>query len=337
MLGIIGDLHMRPYLAYSDYISDKREGEEKEVLDTIVNSFKKCDKIVFLGDQLNGKSNPPEVIRKLVEFIERFDGKEIFIMSGNHDKISAGKTTMDFLKEVKGRNWHIITDDLVTIGDYDFLPYLINPELGAKDKVEASKALAKKLKKLKKNKILFCHHTISECTTTSGCQTSVFDEAMLLRNHVEKYYDMVVGGHIHKPQQVGKVLITGSVFNNEVGEHDKAVWLINEETLDITRIPLPGVGIFKLENPTLKALSNISKMNIVKAVLTDKKINKEELLEELKNFASYLLLEQYPNERKAVISGDNILEFDVDKLLELYAKQKGVDVNQLKLAWKEIK
>lgn len=334
MLGVIGDLHFQEYLAYSEYISDRRKKEENEVLDTIVSSLAPCDKIVFMGDLLNGKSNTSEVNRKLIAFLERFNDKKLFIISGNHEKISKGKTSLDFLKEIKGHDWHIVTDDLVSIGDYDFLPYLINPELEAKDKVEASKALEKKLTK---NRILFCHHSISDCLAVSGCETSTFDEAILSRKTLAKKYDLVVGGHIHKAQYSKNVIVAGSIFNNEVGEQGKVVWKIDEKTLKVEEIPLPGRGIYKLENPDKAKLNKLPKDSIVKVILSDKKIDKEETIKSLKKFSAYLLLEQYPNERKKIVSGDNLLEFDIEKMLEVYAKQKKINIKKLKLAWKEVK
>lgn len=342
MLGIIGDLHFREHLAYSDYISDRRDAEEKEVLDFIVKSLTSCSKIILLGDQLNAKNNPSEVNRKLVEFIERFNDKEMFIISGNHERIGSGKTAIDFLKEIKGHNWHIITSGPTTIGEYDFLPYMAYPELGVKDKIEATEKLTRSLGE---NKILFCHHAISGCTTTSGCQTDIFDEMVLQKKHLAKRYKLIVGGHIHAPQFVGDeknadMLIAGSIFNNEVGEVEKAVWTIDEKTLAVTKIVLPGRGIYKLKNPTEKDLQSVPIGSIVKIIITEKSEDIDRLkfcLKNLKRFDAYLLLEQYPNERKKIISGDNLLEFDIERLLELYAKQKKIDVKQLNAAWELIK
>lgn len=61
------------------------------------------------------------------------------------------------------------------------------------------------------------------------------------------------------------------------------------------------------------------------------------LKEKLKKFDAYLLLEQYPRERKKVHFEEGMLEFSTEKLLEIYAKEREVDVKKLMLAWDIIK
>ena len=57
----------------------------------------------------------------------------------------------------------------------------------------------------------------------------------------------------------------------------------------------------------------------------------------LKKFDAYILLEQFPNERKKVHFEEGMLEFDIEKLLETYAKIKKVDIRKLKVAFELIK
>ena len=68
---IVGDMHCREKLGYSDYFADRRNSEKKTVFEQITRIAEKCSSIVFLGDQLNGRNNPSEVIREFVEFVER--------------------------------------------------------------------------------------------------------------------------------------------------------------------------------------------------------------------------------------------------------------------------
>ena len=54
---VVGDLHLCPSLGYAEYVADGRIAEEKEILDFIIKQASDCDRIVFLGDQLNAKNN----------------------------------------------------------------------------------------------------------------------------------------------------------------------------------------------------------------------------------------------------------------------------------------
>jgi UDP-2,3-diacylglucosamine pyrophosphatase LpxH len=336
MIGVISDLHFRPSLAYSDYIEDGRKGEEKEILDFIVKSFKDCKKIVFIGDLLNGRNNNAEVIKKLVNFIERFEKKEIYIISGNHEKSADGKTSLDFLKEIKNSKWNIITDKIEVFDDLVFCPNLSKPELKTKNNKAGEKKI---MEMLPDGKMLFHHYAMSGSKTGTGAMTEMFDEIVLDKNILKKKYNLVVGGHIHHPQEDGNVIVTGSVFTNEVGETDKYIWKIQENDGTFDKIKLPGRDIIKVENPTENDFKKISKNSIVKVILTDPKLKDkiEELKKKLKKFDAYILLEQFPSERKKVHFEEGMLEFDIEKLLEVYAKQKKVEIKKLRAAFELIK
>lgn len=336
MILCIGDIHFKSALSYADYCSDHRINEEKEVLDFIVKQSSNCEKIVFIGDIFNSRTNPPEIIKKAVEFIERFNNKEIFILGGNHEKISEGKSALDFLREIKGHHWHLITERLTSVNDYDFLPYLIKPELGTKDFTQGVDNL---LKTMDGGKILFTHFAISGTYTSSGAMTNLFNEVVLPEKELTKRYKLIVGGHIHQPLHRENLIVTGSIFTNEVGETDKYVWKIDEETLKVERIMLPGRGIYKVENPTAETLEKAYPENsIIKVILTEKKWDIEELKEKLKKYDAYLIVENYPSERKQVVHSDeDVLNMDIKDLLALYAKAKNVPEEKLKRAWEIVK
>lgn len=333
----IGDIHLKQELGYSQYIEDSRTSEKKEILDFIIEQSVDCDTILFGGDQLNGRNNSSEVIRELIEFMERFGDKKIFMISGNHERSGDGKTAIDFIKEINNKNWTIITDKIEKIGNITFCPYFNKSDLGVKTDLAASKKI---MEQFEKNEILFVHHAISNTITTSGTETSIFNEPILPKEELEKKFKLIVGNHIHKPQTNCKnTIIAGSIFNQEAGEHRKYIWKINEEALQVEQIKLPGRGIFKLEDPTDEDIDDISENNIVKVILTIKRTEKkiDELRKKLEKFDAYLLLEQYPNKRKKSKIVDNILDYDVEKLLEVYAIEKKVDINKIKSAFELIR
>ena len=338
IIGIIPDMHLKESLGYADYVSDRRITEKKEILDFIVKSFADCDTIVFLGDQLNGRNNKSEVIKEFVEFIEKLRGKKLYFISGNHEKTGDGKSAIDFIGEIKNPDWHIITNKVEQIGSFTFSPYFSKPELEAKDDAEGSKKL---MEQLNGGDMLFIHHAISDSLTGSGMTTNLFNEIVLPKKELEKRYKLIVAGHTHSPQADGKTVIAGSIFNNEVGETQKYIWKIEENTLKVEQIKLPGRAIVKLENPLVADFDKIDKSSIVKIIITDKKFKKDidDIKKAAKKFDAYLLLEQIPKERKKMHYGDgeSMLEFSIEKLLEVYAQERKVDIAKLKNAYELIR
>lgn len=324
---IIGDTHFKDSLSYADYISDRREGEKKKVLDFLIESSKDCDHIVFLGDLFNSKNNSSEVNRQVVELLERFGNKDIYIISGNHEKKGDGKTAIDFLREIKKKNWNIFTQiSSITMGKkkVTFLPYILNSELEVMNYENATKEI---LHQLEGGDILLAHHAISG-TLWNGISTDLFKEVVLPRAKLEEKYTLVVAGHIHEPQQQGNTLIAGSLFTSEVGETEKYIFKIDED-LNLEKLKVPTREIHKVENPTAKQLSNIPGSAIVKVVIKDKKISIETLKEQLSRFDAFLIIENYPNERKKVHIEEGAFDFNIESLLKLYSEEKKVDYQKL--------
>lgn len=334
MIGIIGDMHFKERLGYSDYIDDGRVAEKEKVLDFIVATFEKCDQIVFMGDQLNSKNNPSQVIKDFVRFLERFKTQEIFIIAGNHEKFGSGKSAIDFLKEIKNERWHVITNKIEIFNNMVFCPYFTKSELG----FESNKEVADKLTDLFINgNVLFIHHAISGTDSINDYSVDLFDEPVFDRKKLEEKFNWVIGGHIHKPQVKGHTIVTGSIFNNEVGEHEKYIWklnLIDPDTSEFFQIKVSDRGIYKLENPSIEDLKKIGNGNIVKVVITndEAKENIESLKEEMERFDGHLILEHIQKERQKtkIKEGTDLLDLDIIQLLEIYAKEKKVDFSKLK-------
>ena len=331
MILVIGDLHFKDSLGYADYISDRRVGEKKKVLDLIVEESKNCEDVVLMGDNFNSKNNTSETNREFVEFIERFQDKRVHIIAGNHEKRGDGKTAIDFLGEIERPNWHIYTNNVATVREkdgfkMDFLPFLLKSELGVdSDEAGAAEILAR----LGVGDILFAHHAISE-TSVKGLRTELMKEIVLPKSELEKKYKLVIAGHIHEPQQVDQTVITGSVFTEAVGEHEKFIWKIGND-LSVEKIKLPCREIHKLENPTTKQLTSIPKESIVKVIITDKKFKTEEIKLALERFDASLFIENIPNERKKAhkIESGAAFDFSIESLLKLYAEEKEVNYGVL--------
>jgi len=201
--------------------------------------------------------------------------------------------------------------------------------------VETNEEGTKKLMEmLGDGNILYTHQTISDSLTTSGESTNLFNEIILPRKELEKKFKLIISGHIHNPSaKIDKTIIAGSVFCNEVNETQKYIYKINEDFLEVEKIKLPGRGIYGLTDPTEEDLNKIPKKSILKVTITKEtstiKIN--ELKEKLKEFDAFVLLSQIPHQRKKLIIDGNksLLEFSVEQLLSVYAKEKSISLDKL--------
>ena len=327
-IGIIGDAHFKDFLSYADYIKDRRVAEKKEILNFVVKSFEDCEHIVFLGDNFHSKNNSSETNREFVEFIEMFGNKEVYIISGNHEKKGDGKTAIDFLGEVKKANWHIFTKPgsmPFSPGlKIDFLPYMLNSEL----KVENSEAAIKYIMEhLDGGDILFTHHNITG-TSFNGISTDTLKGVVLNKEELEKKYKLIIAGDIHVPQQYGKVIITGSLFTSEVGEIEKFIWKVDDKMV-VEKIKVPGRPIYKLTNPTPIQLTKLPKNAILKIIVTDKNISIDELKIVADGLDAYLIIEDYPNERAKMHIEQGAIDFNIESLLKMYSEAKNVDYQKL--------
>jgi len=342
LIGIVGDQHLRSALAYADYIADKRAAEQQKVLDTIVESLKDCNPIVFMGDQLHGKNNPSSVIKTFVSFIEKFKDKTLYFLVGNHETFSDGTTAIDFIEEIKDKPWYVIKG-ISMINNMVFCPYIDKAELNLTDNGKAAKKLLSQLTspklKLNSKSMLFIHQAISNSPTTSGSTADLFNEIVLPRTELEKHYGFIAGGHIHQHYYKGKTLVAGSVFTNEAGETEKNVWKLNPQTLKAVSVPLPVMPIYSLTDPDIAALKNLSENAIVKTVFTKKqsKDDVEAIKRKLRKFSAFILIEQYPRKRSKIHFDEGMLEFSVEQLLEMYAKARKIDLKQLLFAYDLIK
>ena len=345
LLGIIGDLHFSPSLSYADYIEDGREKERKNILDFIVSSFADCSSIILLGDLLDSITNSPQVIRELTNFIERFSGKNIYIISGNHEKKSSGATALDYLSEIKNKNWHVITKTITKLQiegiSATFLPFLTKPELEAKNNKEALKEI---IKRLEPADILFHHHTMGLDGKIAGLPLDVnmLPEPILPIEELTKKYKLIMSGHIHRSKIISpNVIVTGSVFNSAINEKQKYIYKIDPETLKVEQIPLPGRAIYGITDPKENDLKDIPTNSIVKITITKKRTvdEMEQLKTELKQFDAYILLERIPKTKKKMHygKGEAIINFDINELLKLYAIEKKIDIALLNRGFNLIK
>ena len=333
---IIGDLHLRAEMPYAEYFPDGRVAEKKKVLEFLTKLSDDCDSVVLLGDEFNARNNPSEVIREFTAFVESFGNKEIYILAGNHDLMSDGKSAIDYMTEVKKPNWHIITNTVETIGHLTFVPYFYRTQFNAKTNSDAKKKL---MKTIPKGKILFAHLTISGMNF-NGTTTDNLPEIVLDHAELESRFESIFAGHIHEPSTNGKVINVGSVFTAQIGEESRSVYTIEVDEKgkmeSLKQIELPVSPLVKVEEAELK---NPVKGAFYKIILTKKtSMAKLDGLKETlrKNGNSYVIVDQIIAARKKLPFDEN-MELTLDNLLKAYTKAKDIDLEKLLAGYNLIK
>jgi DNA repair exonuclease SbcCD nuclease subunit len=341
---VCGDLHFREKLGYDNLVTGGRDQERQDILDFIVGQSYDCDRVVLLGDNFQFKNNPSSVIKSFVQFLERFGDKQLFILAGNHEKWGDGKSAIDFLREIKGKNWHVITNATLRFENMTFLPYMHASEVGATDVLKWQDAI---MKTLEVNDSLFMHHTIagSSMSATMDVDQMITREPVLPYKQLAERFKYVFGGHIHMPSHreinESQIVVTGSIFANEAGDLSKYVYKFDGAAGTYEQILVPGRSIYSLHNPELADINALDGHNIVKVKLTKilSDVDREKLDAALQRFDAHIVVEDIPHTRiqSYMDNSRNILELDINELLDEYAKQRSIDAVALHQAFNMIK
>ena len=330
---VIGDMHFRVELPYGTAFQDGRRAEWAAVLRTIHDAAKKCDAVVLLGDSFNAKHNHSSVIHEFVSFLKDFGDKEIHIIIGNHSRYGE-YTALDFLKRMQHGNWHVYTEPVsVKVAGIDaaMIPFMTPALLGTHTREDGVNKL---LNTLPKGELAFIHHAFhgSNVRGTALDLADFFNEIVLPSEIFSQAYKYTFAGHIHEKQRIdANIIVAGSIFTHEAGEHEKSIWIYDSEAKDaITEIPLPIRGIYKIiweSNDDKEALPSNS---IVKCYVTNRQTNLEDVKKYLGFYDASMIVEQYPSERIKTHFEGKLLDLSIDTLLHLFAEAKGLSYQDLK-------
>lgn len=321
---IIGDQHFKAEMGYADYVRDGRRSEKKGVISYILDISKQCQGVVLLGDNLNNRNNPSEVIREFVEFVERFGDKEIFILLGNHEKNGNGKSALDFMKEINKPNWHIITNKIEKVDNLVFLPYFYKSEAGVSSNEQLKSYI---MNNLPEGDYLFAHHAV---TGIGGGEGDFFNEVALPYGELKTKYKRIINGHIHQPLQFESFTQAGSVFTDQVGEVDKFVYVLDQMDDTITPWRLPNNGIYKLVDPTMDEVAKLKAGSIAKIYINPLRPD----YNEIKNLAkmagaNFNIVEKVDKVRDKVTDSTDIIDLNINDLLKLYAEKNKLNIDLL--------
>jgi DNA repair exonuclease SbcCD nuclease subunit len=327
---IVGDMHFRENYPYASSFEDRRKDERKEIEDAIIEASADCESVVIMGDVFDQRNNVSSVVKKATRFLERFGDKQLFIMSGNHESFADGTTALDYLSEISGKKWKVITNDIVTHIDLVFVPYLRYPQLGLNSHEEVVEYI---MEKATGGKAIFLHHCLSGTKTSWGQLTDTFHEPVLPSEGLSDRFQRVFGAHIHYAQDNGTQHVLGAVMNHEIGEHeDRRVIKWDTEKDTIESIKLPGRKFYKITNPTHEQVNEFlgtgEKINGVVRVIADQ--IDETIIEKLREAVDgeVVSIELPPEDRKRV--KEDIDDFSLDNLIRIFSEVKEVPIEDLK-------
>jgi len=339
---VVGDLHFRYELAYASLFKDGRKEEWESIKKTIYEKAKLHDAIVLAGDQFNARHNHSSVIKEFIDFLNGFGDKEVHILVGNHERYGTS-TALDFLKELKHDNWFVYTEPTLTTvhgQSVMMIPFMTPALLGVETKEQGVKALLDIFPK-ETIPLAFFHQGVSE-SVLYGISINFFDEIVLPKKEIEKHFSTIFAGHVHGKQVLPpNIWVTGNVFTNNVGEHDKSIYTykLTKTKAVVEEIKLPVRGIYGIDwnDDPEKIFGGIPIHSIVKCTVTKRGTDIDLVKKTLKRFDASVIIEKYPDERSKIHFEDGGLDLSVESLLKLYAESKKLNYSDLKEGFDLIK
>lgn len=336
MIGVISDLHLKENMPYSHAVPDGRRAEKAEVMAEVNRILKECGHVVLLGDMLDSRNNPSSVVREFTAFMENLGKRQVYLVAGNHERLSDGSTALDYLKELGDRpNWHLITDvETLRIDNLNcvFMPFKLNTS------TEMDICRDRLLDEAGRGDILFTHHSVSDIQLHGGLTDDFRSEPVLPRTTLEQRFKLVVGGHIHIPQTAGKTWVVGGVFTSESGEALKRVLTINTGTLEVSSHKLPVHPIISLTDPDSDSLPDKAICHItVTEDYSKDLIRMCRLNDTLPTLYGYRLTVMKNRARRMSDAVPGFETMPMERMLEEYAKAKKIDFSLLKEAWELIR
>ncbi len=238
----VGDPHVTvPNLDESDRLMDF-------LVDTIL--VQKPDMVVLLGDLMhNFAIVRTEVLDFWKEWLDTLsEAQKLVVLVGNHDLANSGNdkyksNSLSVFQLMRKKNLSIVEHAQVH-GPIGFVPYMHDQE----QFLEIANGL-----KAHGAKILVIHQDIN------GSQ---YENGFYAPNGIDPEkldYPLVIGGHIHKRQRFGKVILPGTarwMISSDANE-PKGLWLVNhddetglitsEEFIDTSSVCQPIISLTFLE------------------------------------------------------------------------------------------
>jgi len=313
-----------------DLFSDQRLTERSEIEDAIVRASEGCEIVLLNGDVFDVRNPPAEVIKHFTNFLERLGDKIVVLNSGNHENTAGGASALDFIREIKGKNWIVVNGKPTVVAEgICVVPYVRRAQYDVETDAEL---VEKVLEQIPYGlKAIYIHHCVSGTKANFGLPVDLMHEAIFPREELLKHAEYVFSGHIHTRQDDGNVSVIGSVMNMSLGETEtKRVLVFDTVTGERTSIDLPGRKLCKLVNPSAEEMEEAAAtMDYVKIVSDIPVVVPESL-----NGKSCVVETPKSDRKKVEEIGE---DFSVPSLLKVYSKSREVDLNRLMAGYGVIK
>lgn len=179
---------------------------------------------VIAGDLFHTKSIIHSLAQSmLLDFIKKYDEIEFIIIDGNHDMSSKAGDGVSALKCLDDVDNVIMIHDPIEMDNVAYVPW--NPKV-MKEFIKNSKA-----------DYLVSHFGLNEAMLNSGISI-ISDIGLKDISHFKKCFI----GHYHSPQEVGNVIIPGSIIQLDWGEkgEEKRFLVIDTDLDTVDSIVIDG-------------------------------------------------------------------------------------------------
>lgn len=232
------DPHIHDWKKYSTDHSRFRAGAS--ILQQVADKTNRGQiPVLFCGDMFHNNSHLSNYelnyLYKIFDIYIRKNTIKMYCISGNHDQSEMSTMTHDSPSYIKMlSDWfpkNIINLDFKTVTHGDFsisgIPYISNNS-NYKNIVETASRHAKQTGK--KQKILLIHTNLFGALNTAGREMPV-DEIPTRMSQFFGDFDLVLSGHIHKPQKLGKhiYMLGAPIHQSPMDEGtEMGIWTVHE-------------------------------------------------------------------------------------------------------------
>lgn len=235
-IAVIGDLHLGRLL-YGYDLTPHIRSTMYRFFDLCVSH--KMHAAVVLGDVFD-RPTPTEALRKIVvQWFNEFEraGINLYVLVGNHDAMSnpESPSALESLRVVDWNYIQIVSRPMRVAGRFLMVPF---PSPGLYDTPdEWLVELASEQEGLRQASVAFTHLDVygavvgEQAFPYRGSDYQIPDVML-----EDDFIDLIVGGHIHKPQKVGKVKLVGAAerLRFDEREDDRAFTILRGDRIDDT-------------------------------------------------------------------------------------------------------
>ncbi len=327
---IFSDLHLDNHRAFS-YTTEggfnSRFIEQLRVLEFLLGKAEDLGiPVIHAGDLFNRRLLlPSDVLHKTYKMLARFPKQTVYLIIGNHDTYSWSSvdTPLAVFKDLK----HVQIIDMTA---HVYFPPNVDVTM-----TPHGSLLQEALPSHDKKQVLITHYGVD--TARLGPRDFRMQSDLTAKQLKELGYDLVLLGHIHKHQTIGKnIIILGSCMQHsfhETGE-DKFYFILDSKTGKLKKRHIPAPKFILHEIRSKKGLEEINvkdgnyhRINVMTPEVTTEDLAPYLARNVVVNFSrttSYVHEEDYekketrtPEEEVEEYYDNLVTDLDKDKLKEI--------------------